>query len=92
MFFASSLLALLPSVARGVNGSAASYGVLLGSFGCGAVLGAVLLQHARARCSAELVVSGSVVSLGLTTIATALFHITWTLAVVMLIGGAAPRL
>jgi len=89
MFFASSLLALLPSVARSVNGSAASYGVLLGSFGCGAVLGAVLLQHARARWSAELVVSASVVSLGLTTIATALLHTTWALAAVMLIGGAA---
>jgi MFS family permease len=80
MFFASSLLALLPSVARGVNASAASYGMLLGSFGCGAVLGAILLQHARARWSAEVVVSASVVSLGLATIATALLHTMWALA------------
>ena len=52
MFFASSPPALLPSAARGVSGSAASYGVLLSSFGCGAVLGAVHIR-ARARWSAS---------------------------------------
>src|SRR6202162_2786681 len=49
MFFASGLLALLPSVAHRVNGSPVGYGILLGGFGCGAVLGALLLQRARAR-------------------------------------------
>ena len=49
MFFASALLALLPSVAHGVKDSPVVYGVLLGCFGAGAVLGALLLQPARAR-------------------------------------------
>ena len=42
-----------------------------------------------ARWSAELVVSASVVSLGLATIATALLQSMWALAAVMLVGGAA---
>src|SRR5712691_6663292 len=41
MFAASALLALLPSVARSVSDSATVYGVLLGSFGTGAVAGAL---------------------------------------------------
>ena len=44
MFFASALLALMPSVAKSVSGSPTGYGILLGCFGAGAVLGA--LRHA----------------------------------------------
>jgi predicted MFS family arabinose efflux permease len=39
MFFASGLLALLPSVAHEVSHSPTGYGLLLGCFGLGAVLG-----------------------------------------------------
>ena len=35
MFFASGLLALLPSIAHRINGSPVGYGILLGGFGCG---------------------------------------------------------
>jgi len=45
MFFASGLLALLPSLAHNVSTSATGYGILLGIFGGGAVLGAVALQR-----------------------------------------------
>ena len=38
MFFASALLALLPSVAQHISGNPIGYGILLGSFGFGAVL------------------------------------------------------
>src|SRR5580658_5603971 len=41
MFFASGLMALLPSVAHRTNASPLGYGILLGCFGCGAVFGAI---------------------------------------------------
>jgi MFS family permease len=74
MFFASGLLALLPSVAREVSHSLLGYGLLLGCFGLGAVLGAMVMQRVRARWSAEVVVSGGVLIFGLTTVATGSFH------------------
>jgi MFS family permease len=43
MFFSSTLFALLPSVARGVNDSAIGYGVLLGCFGAGSIGGALIM-------------------------------------------------
>src|SRR6266849_3176336 len=68
MFFASGLLALLPSVAQRLNGSPVGYGVLLGCFGFGAVLGALVMQRARSRWSADVVVSAGIVIFGLATI------------------------
>lgn len=89
MFFASALLALMPSVARGVSASPTGYGVLLGCFGAGAVLGALTMQPARARWSTEGVASGGVAILGLMTVATAFLHAMAALALAMLIAGAA---
>src|SRR5579872_3630368 len=60
MFFASGLLALLPYVAKRLNTSPVGYGVLLGCFGCGAVLGALLMQRARTRWSADVVVTAGI--------------------------------
>jgi predicted MFS family arabinose efflux permease len=88
MFFASALLALLPTVARTVGGSATGYGLLLGCFGVGAVLGAVAMQPARRRWSVEAVASGGVAILGVTIAATgAVAHVA-VLAGVMLVAGA----
>jgi MFS family permease len=89
MFFASGLLALLPSVAQRVNGSPVGYGVLLGCFGCGAVLGALAMQRARARWSADVVVSAGITILGLATIAAGVLRTVSPLGVILLIGGAA---
>src|SRR5258705_366034 len=55
MFFASALLALMPSVAESVSGRSTGYGLLLGCFGAGAVAGALALQPARGRWSADAV-------------------------------------
>jgi hypothetical protein len=66
MFFASALLALLPTVAHRVSGSAVTFGLLLRCFGFGAVLGAFVMQSARSRWSTEVVTSGGVVILGAT--------------------------
>jgi MFS family permease len=89
MFFGSALFALLPTVARSVSSSAVGYGVLLGCFGAGAVLGALILQSARTRWSTETIVSAGVIVVGLVTITTAALHRLSALAPLMLIGGAA---
>jgi MFS family permease len=87
MFFASGLLALLPSIAHRMNGSPVGYGVLLGCFGCGAVLGAVVMQRARSLWSADMIVSAGIAIFGLTTIAAGALRELAPLAAVMLIGG-----
>jgi MFS family permease len=89
MFFGSALFALLPAVARGVGNSAIGYGVLLGSFGAGGVLGAFILQPARARYSTETVVSAGVAIVGIILVATSALHRLISLGPVLLIGGAA---
>jgi predicted MFS family arabinose efflux permease len=89
MFFASGLLALLPSIAHRINGSPVGYGVLLGCFGGGAVLGALVMQRARSRWSADLIVSAGVAVFGLTTIAAGALRDLLPLAAVLLIGGGA---
>jgi MFS family permease len=89
MFFSSAIFALLPSIARSVNPSAIGYGILLGCFGAGGVVGALILQPVRARWSTEVVVSTAVVILGAACVATGGLHRLSTLAPVMLIGGAA---
>jgi predicted MFS family arabinose efflux permease len=63
MCAASALLALLPSVARSVSDRPIVYGLLLGCFGIGAVVGAVVMQAARARWTLDNVASGAVVML-----------------------------
>src|SRR5712691_11103974 len=89
MFFASALLALMPSVAKSVSDSPTGYGILLGCFGAGAVVGALALQPARARWSTEFVASGGVTILGLMAIAAGSLHAMAFLAATMLVAGAA---
>lgn len=88
MFFASGLLALLPSLAHNLSKSPLTYGVLLGCFGFGAVAGAAMMQRGRARWSTEAIISTGVVMFGLSTIAAgAVRSLPW-LGVTMLTGGA----
>jgi MFS family permease len=89
MFFASALLALLPTVAHNVSGSPIAFGLLLGCFGAGAVLGAFVLQPARARWPTETVASAGVAILGVATIVVGILRQLPALSVVMLVGGAA---
>jgi MFS family permease len=89
VFFTSALLALLPTVARGVGGGAITYGLLLGCFGAGAVLGAVLMQPALSRWSTDAVASLGVVVVGATIVATGTVHAVSALGVVMLVAGGA---
>jgi MFS family permease len=89
MFFASGLLALLPSIARRAGGNAVGYGLLLGAFGGGAVLGALVLQKVRSRLSSDMVISSGIALFGLAAIAAGMFRTIWSLAPVMLVAGAA---
>src|SRR5580692_4747780 len=89
MFFASALLALLPSIAHRISGSPIGYGILLGAFGFGAVLGALVMQRARSRWSADVIVSAGIGIFGLTMIAAGSLRVLPFLSAVMLIGGAA---
>jgi len=89
MFFASGLLALLPSLALIVKNNPTAYGLLLGCFGLGAVLGALVMQRVRARCSTEAVVSGGVAIFGLATLATGILRSLFALSGVMILAGSA---
>ena len=89
IFFASRLLALLPALAHQGSGNATAYGFLLGSFGFGAVLGALVMQRARARWAAEAVVAVGVEVFGSCTIAASTFRNLISLNGLMLAAGAA---
>jgi MFS family permease len=89
MFFSSALFALLPTVSRSVNQNASGYGLLLGCFGGGAIIGALVMQSARAKWSTDPIVSISVVSLGLVIVGMSGVHRLSVLSAVVLIGGAA---
>jgi MFS family permease len=89
MFFASGLLALLPSIARTVKNSPFGYGFLLGGFGLGAVLGALAMQSMRKRWSAEQMLTASTMLFGVTMMAAGDLRSLPMLVAVMLAGGAA---
>jgi len=89
LFFSSSLFALLPSVAKGVDERAIGYGLLLGCFGAGAIGGALLMQRLRALFSTEMIVSAGVAILGAAIVTISRLHRLGTLAPVILVSGAA---
>ena len=64
------------------------YGLLLGCFGIGAIAGALVMQQARAKWSAESVISGGVFVFGICTLITSVGHLV-PMALSMLIGGGA---
>jgi len=88
MFFASGLLALLPSLSHTVKSSPTAYGLLMGSFGFGAVVGALLMQRARARWSTEVVVTGGVALFGIATLAASVLRSLAGLSVAMIVAGS----
>jgi len=87
MFAASSLLALLPAMARTLSAGPTVYGVLLGCFGLGAVLGALLMQPARQRWSLDRVAMVAVAVLGAMIAAAGAARSIAVLAVALVIAG-----
>jgi MFS family permease len=68
--FASAVWALLPIVARQeIGGGPSFYGLLLGSVGAGAIVGAILLPRARGRLGQDrLVLAATLVTAGATAL------------------------
>jgi MFS family permease len=89
IFFSSAFWALLPTVAKDLSKSSIGYGLLLGFFGGGAVLGAVLLQRAGAKLSREAILSAATVVFGGIVVSTATLHSLAVLCGLMILGGAA---
>jgi hypothetical protein len=68
----SSIWSLMPLIARDlIGGNAVSYGILLGAFGIGAVLGALRSTVLRQRYGNEIVARGATAAYALGSIATA---------------------
>ena len=89
MFFASILMALLPSVAHRLHGSSLGYGFLLAFFGSGAVLGALVMPRLRAHLSTAGVLTSALAVLSATFLATGILETFWALCGFMFCGGSA---
>jgi MFS family permease len=88
IFFTSSFWALLPTAARELSKSPIAYGFLLGSFGLGAVLGALVLQRTRSKLSAETLFSIATATFAAIVLSLALLRSSAVLCVLMIFGGA----
>jgi MFS family permease len=88
MFFASAILALLPTVAHRLSGGSLGYGFLLAFFGSGAVLGAILLPRLRVLSPASLL-SAALAVLSITLVAAGVLRAIWVLCGFMALGGSA---
>jgi MFS family permease len=85
----SSIWSLMPLVARDlIGGNAVTYGVLLGAFGIGAVLGALGSTALRRRYTNEVIVEVSTVGYGLGAILTAISSWHALSMVALMLGGA----
>jgi len=84
---AVAMLALLPLIARPYG--ATGYGVLLGCFGLGALLGALALPRLREKLSVDGVVGAAIVIFAGTTFAAGRAETFALLCAVMLVAGAA---
>ncbi len=84
---ASSLLALLPLVAR--PHGATGYGLLLGSFGLGALAGAAVLPRLRNRLSVDGLVSFAIIVFAAMTVAAGELHSFGWLSLVLFTSGTA---
>ena len=88
IFFTSSFWALLPTAARELSKSPIAYGFLLGSFGLGAVLGAMVLQRTRSKLSTETLLSSATAIFAAIVLSLASLRTPAILCFLMLFGGA----
>src|SRR5580658_5668513 len=88
IFFTSSFWALLPTAAKDISKSPIIYGFLLGFFGLGAVLGAIVLQRTRSWVSSETLLSAATATFAGIILSMALLRSPFILCFLMLLGGA----
>ncbi len=85
-----SISALMPLVARDLlHGGAQTYGIMLGAFGMGAVIGALNISEVRKRMSGEAAVRACAISMGGAIAAVALSHEKVLTAAALVVAGAA---
>jgi MFS family permease len=89
IFCASALWALLPTLAHEIGVGAVGYGVLLGSFGVGAIFGAFLLPRLRSRASTDVLLSAGIATLAIMIAGLASLRALWPLCAVLVVAGAA---
>lgn len=88
-FAAISVLALLPLVARDlVGGDAFTFGLLLGCFGAGAIIGALLNSRVRAIWRNETIVRATFLVFGASVVVLAASHNLWLSCLALLPAGA----
>jgi MFS family permease len=84
-----SLSALMPLVARDLlHGGAQTYGIMLGAFGLGAVVGALNIGELRKRMSGEAAIRACTLSMGGAIAAVALSHQPVLTAAALVVAGA----
>jgi MFS family permease len=89
-FFGSPLLALLPLLAQQILGSGSiGYGLLLGAFGTGAIVGAVILPRVRGSVSLDSLVRIGILLFATGMVASAYLKSFMGMAGVMILAGAA---
>jgi len=87
----SALLSLLPFLARHELGlDSTGFGLLLGSFGVGAIVGGIVfLPRLRPKASVESLITGSIALLSIVTFAMGYLQDFMILCIAMALGGAA---
>ena len=85
-----SVSALMPLVTRDLlHGGAQTYGIMLGAFGMGAVVGALNIGEVRKRLSGEAAIRACAISMGGSIAAVALSHQRVLTAAALVVAGAA---
>jgi MFS family permease len=85
----SSISALMPLVARDLlHGGAQTYGIMLGAFGFGAIIGALSIGEIRRRMSGEAAIRACMLSMGGATAAVALSDEPILTATALVLAGA----
>lgn len=86
----ASVSALTPLIAKNLlDGGAGTYGLLLGAFGVGAVIGALFIGIVRERIQAEMAVGSLALVTGAMMIVTGLSHHLATTLIALIVAGAA---
>ena len=89
-FAGSSVSALMPFIARTlIGGGARIYGIMLGAFGIGAVLGALQVAELRRRMTPETIARASACVMGAALIAVALSHSVIATGAALIVAGIA---
>ncbi len=89
MLCGGGVMALMPVLGRETGRGAVGFGLLLGSLGVGAVIGATLLPRLRARVAPEWLIAGGSLAFAAVAIGAAVLREVSVLCPLMLVGGIA---